>query len=81
MRSWMRRMVLWGMVGCRRSPGSGTPAASQTPLSVTVCHTQDIGLIDPARGVLLNELNNLWVQHVRNPGCSGSQRSVGPERG
>ena len=25
------------------------------------CHTQDIGLIDPARGVLLNELNNLWV--------------------
>ena len=33
----------------------------QSPLSVTVCHTQDIGLIDPARGVLLNELNNLWV--------------------
>ena len=28
---------------------------------MTVCHTQDIRLIDPARGVLLNELNNLWV--------------------
>ena len=52
---------------------SVTPTEAQTPLSVTVCHTQDIGLIDPARGVLLNELNNLWVNMyetlvARDPG-------------
>ncbi len=37
------------------------PARAAAQLTVTVCHTQDLSFIDPARGVLLNELNNLWV--------------------
>ena len=61
MRSRTGRMALAGFLGAGVLVATIAPAAAQAPLSVTVCHTQDIGLIDPARGVLLNELNNLWV--------------------
>ena len=73
MRSWTRRMVWMGLLGWGAVLMSVTPVGAQAPLSVTVCHTQDIALIDPARGVLLNELNNLWVNMyetlvARDPG-------------
>ena len=61
MRSRTGRMALAGLLGAGVLVATIAPAGAQAPLSVTVCHTQDIGLIDPARGVLLNELNNLWV--------------------
>ena len=59
MRSRTGRMALAGLLGAGVLVATIAPAGAQAPLSVTVCHTQDIGLIDPARGVLLNELNNL----------------------
>ena len=73
MRSWTRRMVWMGLLGWGAVLMSVAPVGAQAPLSVTVCHTQDIALIDPARGVLLNELNNLWVNMyetlvARDPG-------------
>ena len=64
-----------GLLGAGVLVATIAPAGAQTPLSVTVCHTQDIGLIDPARGVLLNELNNLWVNIYETLGLPGAGRA------
>src|SRR5262245_44170521 len=61
MRSRTRRIALAALLGAGVPAAAAAPAAAQTPLSVTGCHTQGLGLTPPARGVLLNELNNLWV--------------------